>query len=479
MHLIDFVIFGIYFSVVLGIGVYFYRKNKTREDYYVGNRSISATHVGLSIVATDVGGGFSIGLGGLGFLIGLSGSWLLFTGLVGAWMVAVLVIPIIKRVDSKHGLLTFPDFLRLSYNEKVAALAALISAIGYLGFTSAQILAGAKLAAGTVFANIPFMSPIDFSLYVMAGIILLYTVLGGLKAVIYTDTFQWIILLSGLILFGIPFAVYKTGGFGALQAGLPESFFSLTNISGVQFINWFFTIVPIWFIAMTLYQRIYASPNIKSARKAFFMAGLLEYPLMAFSGVILGMIARLYFPAADAEMAMPMMLREVLPIGIRGIVIAAYFSAIMSTADSCLLASSGNVVNDIIERYSLFKFSHKQLVVLSQVVTLLIGVVTLVIARSFQMVLDIILHAYSLMVAGLFVPTVMAYFARKTSSRAALTSMVLGGGLTLVLIFANIEMPYGLDPSIWGLTLSLMSYILVLVVELQKEKAYVRQNRTT
>lgn len=475
MHLIDFVIFVIYFTIVLGIGVFFYRKNKTREDYYVGNRSISASHVGLSIVATDVGGGFSIGLGGLGFLIGLSGSWLLFTGLVGAWMVAVLVIPIIKQVDTKQGLLTFPDFLRLTYNEKVAALAALISAIGYLGFTSAQILAGAKLAAGTVFARVSFMTPIDFSLYVMAGIILLYTVLGGLKAVIYTDTFQWIILLSGLILFGIPFAVYKTGGVAALQSGLPESFFSLTNISGVQFINWFFTIVPIWFIAMTLYQRIYATPSIKSARKAFFMAGLLEYPIMAFSGVILGMIARLYFPSADAEMAMPMMLREVLPIGIRGIVIAAYFSAIMSTADSCLLASSGNVVNDIIEKYSNFKFSHKQFVVLSQVVTLVIGVMTLVIARSFQMVLEIILHAYSLMVAGLLVPTLMAYFGRKTSSRAALSAMVTGGGLTLYLIFSETAMPYDLDPSIWGLLVSLSSYIIVLLLEQLLKKAYVGQ----
>ena len=74
---------------MLGVGVYFFRKNKNVEDYYVGGRSMSSWHIGLSVVATDVGGGFSIGLGGLGFTIGIAGSWMLFTGLVGAWVSAV------------------------------------------------------------------------------------------------------------------------------------------------------------------------------------------------------------------------------------------------------------------------------------------------------------------------------------------------------------------------------------------------------
>ena len=83
------------------MGFIFIRKNKNKEDYYVGGRNIPASHVGMSIVATDVGGGFSIGLGGLGFVMGISGSWLLFTGLVGAWLAAVLIIPRIKKIRCK------------------------------------------------------------------------------------------------------------------------------------------------------------------------------------------------------------------------------------------------------------------------------------------------------------------------------------------------------------------------------------------
>ncbi|MDZ7797257.1 MAG: hypothetical protein U5N56_09570 [Candidatus Marinimicrobia bacterium] len=97
MHWVDYLIFAVYMAGVLGIGIFYFMKNKRSEDYYVGSRSMRASHVGLSIVATDVGGGFSIGLGGVGFLMGLSGSWLLFTGLVGAWLSAVFIIPRIKK----------------------------------------------------------------------------------------------------------------------------------------------------------------------------------------------------------------------------------------------------------------------------------------------------------------------------------------------------------------------------------------------
>ena len=152
---------------VLVVGFYHFRRNKDAEDYFVGGRSMGATHVGLSIVATDVGGGFSIGLGGLGFLMGLSGSWLLFTGLIGAWFSAVFIIPKIKRLDAEHGMTTYPDFLRYRYGEKVALLAALISGIGYMGFTGAQVLAGAKLASVTIVPEAPWgMDPKEFSILI-------------------------------------------------------------------------------------------------------------------------------------------------------------------------------------------------------------------------------------------------------------------------------------------------------------------------
>jgi len=141
---VDYTVFAAYLLGVVAIGFYFSRQNEDVDDYYVGGRAIGPYHVGLSIVATDVGGGFSIGLGGLGFTMGLSGSWLLFTGLIGAWLSAVLVIPRVKAIDAEHGMLTYPDFLRWRFGDATALLAAVISGLGYLGFSGAQILAGPR-----------------------------------------------------------------------------------------------------------------------------------------------------------------------------------------------------------------------------------------------------------------------------------------------------------------------------------------------
>src|SRR3972149_4384625 len=144
MHFIDLLEFFIYMAVMLGIGFYFLKKNKNADDYFVGGRNMDSIHVGLSVVATDVGGGFSIGLGGLGFVMGISGSWMLFTGLIGAWLSAVFLIPKVVKLGNLHGFLTFPEFLKHSYGTTVAMVAGIISFIGYLGFTSSQFLAGAK-----------------------------------------------------------------------------------------------------------------------------------------------------------------------------------------------------------------------------------------------------------------------------------------------------------------------------------------------
>lgn len=459
MHIVDFIVFGFYFIGILAVGLYFYKKNTSREDFYVGGRSIRAGHVGLSIAATDVGGGFSIGLGGLGFTMGLAGTWLLFTGLVGAWLAAVLTVPKLKKLDMQHGLFTFPDFLALKYNRNVATIAALISGVGYLGFTSGQILAGGKLAAASIFSTITWADPLFFSLVVMALIVVIYTVMGGLKAVIYTDTVQWIVLLSGLLFLGFPFAYYKLGGWEIIRSALSDSHFSLTNISGITLVNWSFSIIPIWFIAMTLYQRVYASNDVKQAKKAFFIAGIFEYPMLAFVGVGLGMLARVAFPESDPESALPMLLTKVLPIGVAGFVLAAYFSAVMSTADSCLIASSGNFLNDIFPE-KLKKHTSQSLIRFSQLVTLIIGVLAFLLATYFTSVLSIVLHSYSFMVSGLLVPTLFAYFSKYTSSRSAMVSMVGGGSLTLFLIFINLNLPFGLDPTIFGISASFALYLI-------------------
>jgi SSS family solute:Na+ symporter len=467
IHIIDLLIFVFYLVFMLGVGVYFMRKNKSKEDYFVGGRSMSAGHIGLSVVATDVGGGFSIGLGGLGFTMGLSGSWMLFTGLLGAWLSAVVLIPKIYPIAKKHNFLTFPQTLKFHYNKRVALVAGIISFIGYLGFTSSQILAGAKLASATF----PAIT-INNAALLMGVIAVVYTVIGGIKAVIYTDTIQWMILMVGLLFIGLPIAYYHIGGWEALQTYVPAEFISLNNIGFIQIFNWFITIVPIWFVGMTLYQRIYACKDVKTAKKAWRIAGLFEWPIMAFMGVALGLFARVAFEQGlftdvgfapgsnmDAELGLPLLLSKILPIGLMGLMMSAYFSAIMSTADSCLMAASGNLITDVMDHFRPTKQTNA--IKKSQLITLVVGAVAIVLATMMHSVLDMMLYSYAFMVSGLLVPVLGTLFFKNPSSLAALTAMIMGGTITLVLIIINIALPYGLDANFFGISISAVTFLLI------------------
>lgn len=468
MHHIDLAIFILYMIAMLLVGFYFLRKNESGDDYYVGGRNMTSWHIGLSVVATDVGGGFSIGLGGLGFTMGLSGSWMLFTGMLGAWLAAVFLIPKVKSNSHFAHFHTFPEIFKHYYGAKVALIAGIISAIGYIGFTSSQILAGAKLAGG-VFEGLE----ISTALWIMGIIAVVYTVMGGIKAVIYTDTFQWILLLSGLIFIGIPIAFFAVGGaatpelanlfqpswllengresWAAINRNLPEGFLSLGAVRPTQFINWMITIIPIWFIGMTLYQRIYACRDEKTAKKAWYIAGFFEWPVMAFMGVILGMLARVALAeglfdhliaaneSLDPETAMPMLLSTVLPVGLMGLMMSAYFSAVLSTADSCLMAASGNILTDIFGNVKKIDPNHKKTFRWSQVLTLIVGAIALMIAYAITEVLELMLLSYAFMVSGLLVPLIGALFFKQRDAYAAGAAMIGGGSLTVLLSYFSVH----------------------------------------
>jgi solute:Na+ symporter, SSS family len=464
MHWIDLVIFLGYMLLMLGVGYYFMHQNKNQEDFYVGGRKIGSWHIGLSVVATDVGGGFSIGLGGQGFIMGLSGSWMLFTGLLGAWLAAVYLIPRVKGDEAFGNFFTFPQIITHLFSKKAGLVAAVISLIGYLGFTSSQLLAGAKLASGT-FTGIS----LDHALWIMGALAIIYTVLGGLKAVIYTDTFQWILLMAGFIFIGIPTAYIHVGGWKEIRETLPPEFFSLNNLEWQTLANWAIAILPIWFIGMTLYQRIFASRDVRSAKKAWYIAGFFEWPVMAFMGVSLGLLARVAFEQGalfvemetiDPEMGLPLLLRTILPPGILGLMMAAYFSAVLSTADSCLMAASGNLTKDIFGS-RLDKSSQKIQMRWSQFFTLLLGALALLLASQMSNVLELMLYSYSFMVAGLLIPVLFGLFGNKHNPTAAIITMLTGGGVTLSLQLLSFPLPFGLDPSFFGLISALFAFLVL------------------
>ena len=223
---------------------------------------------------------------------------------------------------------------------------------------------------------------------------------------------------------------------------------------------------------MTLYQRIYSCKDERSAKRAWRIAGLFEWPVMAFMGVILGLFSRIAFEqgmfaelgyaaggSIDSELGLPLLLRTILPIGLMGLMMSAYFSAIMSTADSCLVAASGNLVTDIIQ--TLFPKWKTNAIKLSQWVTFFIGAFAIILATQMNNVLDLMLYSYAIMVSGLIVPVIAMLFMDKPSPVAAMLSMGTGGLITMLCTAYKIELIYQLDPILLGISTATAVFIII------------------
>jgi SSS family solute:Na+ symporter len=167
-----------------------------------------------------------------------------------------------------------------------------------------------------------------------------------------------------------------------------------------------------------------------------------------------GLITQYTLTSIDPELGLPLLLKTVLPVGFLGVIMAVYFSAIMSTADSCLMASSGNILADVLRK-------HKggNSLRYSQIITLVIGALALFLAMKMENVLELMLLSYAFMVSGLLVPVLAGLFTKKPSSRGALFSMLGGGLTTSILVVLDNPLPLDLDPNIFGILVSLLVYI--------------------
>jgi SSS family solute:Na+ symporter len=139
---------------------------------------------------------------------------------------------------------------------------------------------------------------------------------------------------------------------------------------------------------------------------------------------------------------------------------AAYFSAVLSTADSCLMAASGNLTTDIFGKWMKFK-NEKIQMRYSQLFTLILGILALVISLQMTNVLELMLYSYAFMVSGLFVPIIFGLFTKNRNPQAAIASMVSGGMVTLILGIFKTQLPLGLDANFYGISVALMVYLLV------------------
>lgn len=345
---LDLTIIGLYFLSVLGIGLYIARSTKTGEDLFLGGRTFGWGLIGLSLFASNISSSTIIGLSGAAYSTGIVQS--VFEWMSGIPLIIAAIVFVPLYLNSK--ITTIPEFLEKRFDRRSQVFFSLITIfISIVVDTAGGLYAGA-IVLQTFFPNLILWQ----TCLVLALIAGFYTAFGGLKAVVYTDAIQAIILIVGCSI--LTYMLFERLDFSweTVLASAPEGHFSIVRPLTDESLPWpgLFLGVPLlgfWYWSTNQYivQRILGGKNIRHARWGVILAGFLKV-IPLFIMVIPGAMAISLFPGLDnPDSVFATTVVEVLPAGLVGLVLAGLISAIMSSVDSTLNSASTLLVIDFIK----------------------------------------------------------------------------------------------------------------------------------
>lgn len=445
--ILDYFVIFVYFAVLIAAGYWGLRRARTADDFLVAGRSLGPVWYLGTLSAVVLGGASTIGGVSLGYQYGISGMWLVF--MLGLGIIALSVL--LSTRLAHLGVYTVSEMLALRYGPSSRLISAIIMAIYDL-----MVAATATIAIGTVFDVILGIPP-TWAILLAGGIIILYSVAGGMWSITLTDFLQFLIMTVGIFLVLLPLSVSQAGGFSGMQDALPESYFEWTAIGWetifAYFLLFFFGIM----IGQDIWQRVFTARSGTVAQWGGIAAGVycLVYGLV---GAIIGAAAASLLPdLAVADNAFAEVTRLVLPAGLTGLVLAAALAAVMSTASSCLLASATILANDVYAEFISRREYDK--VLANRISMSLVGVVVLTIALLVRDVVGALTVAYNLLTGALFIPILGALFWRRATAIGALAAMVAGS--VVVVIFMIVSGLFSNDPIIYGMLTSLVVFVAV------------------
>ena len=346
MTTFDYVIVVAYFAMTFGIGAYFFRRAKTSRGYFLAGRSVGWLPIGASLFATNISSEHFIGLAGSGASSGLAVGhfeWLaVFMCLTLAWV----FVPFYLRSN----VYTMPEFLERRYGPACRWYLTTVSVIAYI-FTkiSVSLYAGALVLRETV----------GWDFYTSAAVMVVatgvYTIFGGLAAVIYTEVVQAVVLLGGAVVLTL-IGLDEAGGMAGLRQALPPDYFHMIKPMSDPNFPWtgiFFgaPILGIWYWCtdQVIVQRVLGAKSEEDARAGAIFCGLLKI-LPVFVLVLPGLIARALYPDVTGDNAYPTLVVRLLPSGLIGLMVAALLAALMSSLAATFNSASTLITFDVYKK---------------------------------------------------------------------------------------------------------------------------------
>ena len=458
-HYLDIIIFLLFFAVVIGTSIFKSRKEENEEDFFLASRDLIWPIIGISLIAANISTEQFVGMSGQGAGI---------TGLAIAsyeWMAAITLVIVAFIFLPKFlssGIYTIPEFLEYRYNKTARSIMAIYMMITYVAVTLAAVLYSGALALSTI-----FQMGLTESVWLIGIIAAIYTTYGGLKAVAWADVFQGTaLLIGGMIMLYL--GIHAVGGFpNFFQAN--ESKLHMILPADNPVLPWTALVIGLWIpnlyywgLNQYITQRTLAARTLKHGQFGIIFAAAIKL-IIPFIIVFPGIIAAQLYPdqlANNTDAAYPLLIRKLVPLGLKGFIFAALSGAVISSLASMLNSASTIFTMDLYKEYINKTAARKLLVRVGRISTIVFVLIGCLIAPGlgnprFQGIFTYIQEFQGFISPGVLAAFLFGLVVKKAPAITGSVALVLN-----LIIYAILLIWFG---NIAFLNRMAISFIIVLV----------------
>lgn len=443
--------------LMLGLGVWVARRNRTGEDFLLAGRRLTTPLVAGSALATLVGTGSSLGAVSLSYTNGWAGALYGLGGAVGIFLLLWLF------ADAReHGFMTFPEEMSFYYgaNRVIKGAVAVVLFLATIGWLGAHILGGAL-----------YLSYLTGMNMVLAKVVVavgfgLYTVIGGYMAVVVTDMVQGTILFIGFSVIAV-LALDKAGGFGAINEKAPAeatSFLGMEALGTMPAIS-LAVVIAVGVLATPSHrQRIYSANSTRTARRSFALVGVL-FAAFAMAPPIVGLSAKTLSPGMDnPDLAFPALATDVFPLWIGALLLVSGLSATMSSGDSEAITGVTIFLRDVVQMVTGKLPQAHNMVTYSRIALVAVLALALTGALLAETIIEYITTMIATVLTGLLIAALLGKFWSRTTWQGGLGAIIGGAAAATTVNVSDSLTAYWGNPVIPSLVVALIVGVLVSLV---------------
>ncbi len=480
---LEVIVLIIYFAAMLGIGFAFFFKGKSSndKDYFLGGKTMGPWVTAMSAQASDMSAWLLMGLPGSILAFGLGEAWIGIGLALGTALNWILIAKRLRRFSQAAGdSITLPQYLSNRFKTKSKTLQIVCAIVFLVCFT--VYVASAFVAGTSVFTSLFPKLDSGIAMIIFAAILIIYTFLGGYKAVCWTDFFQGILMLIAVL--AVPIIIVVTQNLDTAALNIPLSYVDGANEVECNFITDLFSASPAtianglawglgYFGMPHILVRFMSIKKPSMVKKSAIVA--ITWVVLALGAVIaIATLGRMLptgqelVAAGQQKMIFIELAREFFPSAVAGFLLAAIIAASMSTADSQLLVASSSFTSDIYKPIIRKKASDKETLWVGRLVVVIVSIVAYFIASSksegAQAIMNLVENAWAGFGSAFGSVVILSVFWRRFTYKGALAGVIAGALTDLIWLFV-LKNPGGIYELIPGFALSMLAAVVVTLID--------------